>query len=105
MGFVLTIEETKQCIAEALHFAAVCAAQKIKVDKPELLSMQELYSALEKVSPTLFESLQTLCNKYDQWLEFHESTPVEESLSQAQAHTELEVARQVFLKALHATQA
>lgn len=102
MEFIPTIEETKQGIAEALHFAAVCAAQKIKVNEPEMLSLQELRSALEKASPTLFESLQTLRSKYDQWLEFHESASIEKSLSQAQAHTELEAARQVFLKALHA---
>lgn len=50
MGLILTIEETKQCITEALHFAAVCAAQKIKVNGPELLSLQEIYSELEKAS-------------------------------------------------------
>ena len=102
MGLIPTIEETKQVIAEALHFAAVCAAQKSKIDEPELLSLQELHSALEKASPTLFESLQTLCNKYGQWLGVYESAATKKSLSQAQAHTELEAARSVFLKALHA---
>lgn len=102
MGLIPTIEETKQVIAEALHFAAVCAAQKIKIDKPELLSPQDLHSALKRASPDLFESLQILSNKYDQWIEFHESASIEKSLSQTQAHTELEAARQVFFKSLHA---
>lgn len=102
MGLIPTIEETKQGIAEAIHFAAVCAAQKVKVKEPELLSLQDLHSALKKASPTLFESLQTLHSKYDQWLEFHERASIGKSLSQVQVHTELEAARQVFLKALHA---
>ena len=100
-----TMEETKQRIAETLHFAAICAAQKIGVNEPESLSIEKLHSDLEKASPTLFESLQTLRSKYDQWLEFHENASTEKPLSQVQVHTDLEAARQIFLKALHAAKA
>ena len=100
-----TIEETKQGIAEALHFAAVCAAQKIGANEPELLSIQEIHSVLEKASPTLFESLKALSSKYDQWIEFHENAFIKKPLSQTQAHTELEAARQIFLEALNAAKA
>ena len=102
MGHVPPIEETKQCIADALHFAAICAAQKVNVSTPEILSLQELHSALKKASPALHTSLQTLHSKYDQWLKFHESTPAEEPLPQAQAHNELEDARKAFLGSISA---
>ena len=101
MGLIPKIEEIKQSIAEALHFAAVCAAQKVKVKDPELLPLPELHSALKKASPTLFVSLQTLQSKYAQWQKFHESASTEKPLSQVDAHNELMAARKVFLEALH----
>lgn len=98
MELISTIEETKQAITEALHFAAICAAQKIGIDKSDLLSPQELHSILQKKSPELFEALEILRDKYNQWCRLHEGVPIH--LSQAQAHTDLEAARNVFLKAL-----
>jgi inorganic pyrophosphatase len=101
-----TLEETKRSIDEALHYATICAAFKVKITDPEIKTIEELNNELETKSQTLFLSLKNLREKYNEWLNFHTSIEsggasgnlsAQQSENQVKAHLNLENARTDFL--------
>jgi hypothetical protein len=103
------IEETTRYIDWAMHFAAIAAAQQARVPGAATHPLSELEGELKDASPTLYRSWKQLRDKYTAWVEFHKTieasggvdpTSSKQSELHVRVNTELEHARDSFVKAL-----